>query len=341
MKTIRWGIIGCGDVTEVKSGPSFQKIKYSELVAVMRRNDQKAADYAKRHRVQKWYNDADKLINDPDVDAIYIATPPHYHMYYTLKAAKVKKPVYVEKPMARTFSECQKMIKSCDEAGIPLFTAYYRRSLPLFLKVKELLDNNQIGNVRFVKITLYQPPMPGDYDTYNLPWRVIPEISGGGYFVDLASHTLDILDFLIGPISKVFGLADNQAKLYPAEDIVSAIFTFSNGTIGMGFWYFTASKQVDIVEIVGNHGKITFSTFMNKPVTLKIKGSEKSYEFRRPQYIQQPHIQSIVNELNGIGKCPSDGINAARTSWVIDEILKEWRTKKGIRFPEQQRDNNI
>jgi predicted dehydrogenase len=341
MQTIRWGIIGCGDVTEVKSGPAFQKAKYSELIAVMRRNKQKAADYAKRHRVQKWYSDADKLINDPDVDAIYIATPPHYHKYYTLKVAKVKKPVYVEKPMARTYSECQEMIKSCDEAGISLFTAYYRRSLPIFLKIKEILNNNQIGNIRFVKIALYHPPMPGDLDAHHLPWRVIPEISGGGYFVDLASHTLDILDFLIGPISKVSGLADNQANRYPAEDIVTAIFTFSNGIIGMGLWYFNASRQVDTVKIVGDHGKIIFSIFMNEPILLKIGDSEKSFEFERPQHIQQPHIQSIIDELNGIGKCPSNGISAARTSWVMDEILKDWRIKKGIHFAEQEVDNHI
>jgi predicted dehydrogenase len=332
MKTIRWGIIGCGDVTEVKSGPGFQKAKNSKLAAVMRRDGRKAADYAKRHCVAKWYKDAEKLIHDPQIDAVYIATPPDTHKYYTLLVADAKKVVYVEKPMARTYSECQEMIDVCQKSGIPLFTAYYRRSLPLFVKIKQLLETNQIGHIRFVNVILYQSPLPGDFDRHNPPWRVMPEIAGGGYFVDLASHTLDILDFLLGPISKAVGMAVNQAGLYPAEDIVSAIFSFKRGIIGTGIWCFCASNKVDTIEIVGDHGSITFSIFLNQPVELNVRGNTISYNFERPQHIQQPHIQSIIDELNGTGKCPSDGISAARTSWVIDSILNEWRTQKGIQF---------
>src|SRR5438067_2386074 len=117
---VRWGIIGCGDVTEVKSGPAFQKIENSELIAVMRRTGALAKDYAERHNVPKWYEEADALINDPDVDAVYIATPPKFHKEYTIKAAKAGKPVYVEKPMARNVAECQEMISACETAGVPL-----------------------------------------------------------------------------------------------------------------------------------------------------------------------------------------------------------------------------
>ena len=138
MKTIRWGIIGCGDVTEVKSGPGFQNSKNSQLVAVMRRSGALAKDYALRHNVPKWYDDAQKLINDPDVDAVYIATPPAFHKEYTLKCAQAGKPVYVEKPMARNFEECMAMIEACENAGVPLFIAYYRRALDRFNKVKRI-----------------------------------------------------------------------------------------------------------------------------------------------------------------------------------------------------------
>lgn len=332
MRTIRWGIIGCGDVTEVKSGPGFQKAKGSKLIAVMRRDHEKAADYAKRHNVPRWYKDADDLINDPDVDAVYIATPPDSHNHYTQRVATVGKPIYVEKPMARCFSECQEMVQICQQNNIPLFTAYYRRSLALFLRVKELLQTNRIGNVCFVNILLYQPPLNADYKPEELPWRVLPYISGGGYFVDLASHTLDLLDFLFGPICDVSGFAANQANLYPAEDIVSASFKFESGILGSGIWCFSAKQQVDNVEIVGNLGKILFSTFLDHPLTLITEEGEYSWTFDRPQHIQQPHIQSIVNELNGIGKCPSNGTSAARTNWVIDQILKEWREQRGIHF---------
>ena len=212
MRTIRWGIIGCGNVTEVKSGPGFQKAANSALVAVMRRNAALAEDYARRHGVPRWYADAQALIADPDVDAVYVATPPASHMEYALACARAGKPVYVEKPMARTLAECEAMIDACRSAGVPLFVAYYRRTLPRFLKIKELIESGAIGDVRLVTVTLHQKPAPDDADPAKRPWRVVPEIAGGGKFLDLASHTLDFLDYLLGPIVQVKGLAAQPGR---------------------------------------------------------------------------------------------------------------------------------
>jgi predicted dehydrogenase len=324
MKTIRWGIIGCGDVTEVKSGPGFQRAEHSELVAVMRRQGALAEDYAKRHQVKKWYDDADALINDPDVDAVYIATPPAHHMEYTLRCAKAGKPVYVEKPMARNYSECEAMVKACEEAGVELFVAYYRRALPRFLKVKELIEQGSIGDIRFITITLYQKPRENEYAEETRPWRVIPEIAGGGKFLDLASHTLDIFDFILGPIAEAAGMASNQAGLYQAEDIVTANLKFDSGVHGMGTWCFTAYEDYDMNEIVGSEGKIRFSTFGNEPVEWITSGEKKVFDLDNPKHIQEPLIQTIVNELNGVESCPSKGISGARTNKVMDDILKSY-----------------
>jgi predicted dehydrogenase len=332
MQKIRWGIIGCGDVTEVKSGPALQQAENSELVAVMRRDKDKVRDYAKRHHVPRWYTDAEKLIQDPEVDAVYIATPPDSHMLYTLQVARAGKPVYVEKPMARSHAECLTMIDACAKAAVPLFTAYYRRSLPRFLKVKSLLEEGAIGKIRFVRIELYQPPFAWDYQPGSLPWRVMPEIAGGGYFIDLASHTFDILDYYFGPIDRVQGYADNHAGLYPAEDVVSCSFMFKSGIAGNGFWCFTAAQRSDVIEFIGEKGKIIFSTFSQDPVRLLTPDLDKQWKIINPGHIQLPHIQSIVNDLSGIGTCPSNGISAARTSWVLDRILHEWRTKNDISF---------
>ncbi|MRR31036.1 Gfo/Idh/MocA family oxidoreductase, partial [bacterium] len=219
MNQVRWGIIGCGDVTEVKSGPALQKADGSQLVAVMRRNEALAQDYARRHGVQRWYDDARQLIDDPQVDAVYIATPPHKHKEFTLAVAQAGKPVYVEKPMALNAAECQEMIDACHVAGVPLFVAYYRRALPRFVKIKEIIDSGVLGKLRFVQVTLTQPAR--ELASGELPWRVIPETAGGGLFVDLAAHTLDFLDYVLGPIQAVHGIACNQGGAYPAEDVVS------------------------------------------------------------------------------------------------------------------------
>jgi len=325
MKTIRWGIIGCGNVTEVKSGPGFQKASNSELVAVMRRNGELAEDYAKRHNVPKWYDDADKLINDPDVDIVYIATPPAFHKEYTLKCAEAGKPVYVEKPMARNFEECTAMVEACQNAGVSLFVAYYRRALDRFNKVKELIDAGKIGEVRFVSIVLYKKLVQIDLNSGELPWRVIPEISGGGEFMDLASHTLDVLDYILGPIEGACGYAGNQAKMYDAEDIVTASLSFASGVKGTGVWNFSSFSDYDMNEIVGSHGKISFSTFKEEPVLITTIDGITTFDIPKPVHIQQQLIQSIVNELAGLGVCPSKGVSGARTNWVMDEILKDYR----------------
>lgn len=326
---VRWGIIGCGDVTEVKSGPAFNLIDHSTLVAVMRRDAEKAADYARRHGVPHWFSDAQSLIHHPEVNAIYIATPPDSHADYTLMAANAGKPVYVEKPMARTSRECASMIQACHAAGVPLYVAYYRRQLPNFLKVKELVDSGVIGEVRLVNIRLYQSPKPevvakiidGQQDN----WRVNPAIAGGGYFYDLASHQLDFLDYLLGPVAEVSGFHANQAGLYDAEDIVAGSFVFENGVLGSGVWCFAAAEQAvkEETEIVGSKGKITFSYFSSAPVVLENREGKQLFPFEMPLHIQQPLIQTVVDDLLGRGVCPSTGETALRTNVVMEQMVKK------------------
>lgn len=319
MATIRWGIIGCGDVTEVKSGPALYKTRNSELVAVMRRNADKARDYAERHRVPRWYDRADALIGDPDVNAVYIATPPDTHAYYTAQVARAGKPVYVEKPMARNYGECLAMIDACAQAEVPLFVAYYRRALPAFLKVQSLVEEGAIGAVRLASIALCQPALEAPDD---LPWRVVPAISGGGYFFDLASHQLDFLDFLLGPIAQASGHATNQAGLYQAEDAVAASFAFESGALGAGVWNFAADQPRDRIEIVGDKGRIAFSTFAFTPVELETDAGAETFAFNPPEHVQQPLVQTIVHALLGRGACPSTGASAARTSRVMEQIVR-------------------
>ncbi len=329
MNQIRWGFVGCGDVTEVKSGPAFQKVAGSEVVAVMRRDGEKAQDYAHRHSVPKWYTEADHLIYDEEVNAVYVATPPDSHAEYAIQAIRAGKPVYVEKPMARNYQECQQMNQASQAAGVPLFVAYYRRCLPGFLKVKELVDRGAVGQVRFVAISLAFPPKPEDLQPDNLPWRVIPEIAGGGHFFDLASHQLDYLDYLFGPIVFAQGRAANQAGLYPAEDIVCADFAFASGVLGSGLWCFTAAEQgsSDRIEIVGTGGKINFASFdSDAPVLLENEAGLQKFQFTTPRHVQQPLIQTVVDELQGRGRCPSTGLSAARTAQVMDQIIDPWRS---------------
>jgi len=321
MSDIRWGIIGCGNVTEIKSGPALQNAKGSCLVAVMRRDGKLAEDYAQRHNVGKWYDDADKLIHAPDIDAIYIATPPSSHKDYTIAAANAGKPVYVEKPMALNYDECKEMIHGCEANKVPLFVAYYRRALPRFIKVKSLLNEGAIGKVRFANVLYYRKPSQGDLDGVE-NWRVDLNVAGGGYFYDLASHSINILQFFLGEAKSAKGYSSNQNRLYEVEDIVSGLFITENDIHVSFIWNFNAYGSFDNTEIVGDKGKITFSTFADNPIILENDLGKQEFIIENTQHIQQPLIQTIVDELHGIGQCPSKGLAAAKTNWIMENTVQ-------------------
>ena len=323
MDSVKWGIIGCGNVTEVKSGPAFNKVEHSKLVAVMRRDGKLAEDYAVRHGVPKWYDDVDALINDPEVNAIYIATPPDVHEEYTRKAMQAGKPVYVEKPMARNAEECDRMNAISAETGLPLFVAYYRRALPYFLKIKELIDSKVIGDVRFVSICLQWQPYDEEVGENAKPrWRVDPAISGGGHFHDLASHQFDLLEYVFGPIKAASGISRNQAGLYEANDITVANFEFESGILGLGSWCYTVNKEQreDQAQIVGSKGRIHFSFFEKFDIKVETAEGTEVFNIPYPEHVQQPLIEQIVKELRGEGKSPSNGITGARANHIMDWI---------------------
>ena len=323
---INWGIIGVGDVCEIKSGPAFNTIEGSTLVAVMRRDAALAKNYADRHHVPKWYDDADALIHDPEVNAVYIATPPHVHAEYTYKVAAAGKPVYVEKPMAMSHQECIRMIDACKIAQVPLYVAYYRRALPNILAVKEWVQDGLIGDIRFVDIQLHksiQAEMVGGAQGKK-NWRTDPEISGGGYFHDLACHQLDVMDFIFGPIERANGYHLNQAGKYKADDIVLGQFQFAHGLPGQGSWCFNLNQQdsKEITTIYGSKGSITFPHFGDHTVTVHREGHDPvKHTFDIPKNIQRPLIQTIIDDMTGKGTCPSTGESAARTAKVMEWMV--------------------
>ncbi|GAA4244279.1 Gfo/Idh/MocA family oxidoreductase [Winogradskyella damuponensis] len=321
IKTYNWGIIGCGKVTELKSGPAYQKTEGFKLSAVMRRSLEKAESFAKRHSVPKYCANADDLINDVDIDAIYIATPPDSHEYYALKVAKAGKICCIEKPMAPSYDACVRINNAFQDKNLPLFVAYYRRSLPRFAQIKTWIDNHAIGSIRHLNWHLSKPANDIDLSkTYH--WRTDANIAPGGYFDDLASHGLDLFIFLLGDIVQANGISINQQGLYSAKDAVTANWLHKSGITGSGSWNFGTEKREDIVQIYGNEGKIEFSVFDEKPIILECNGVSKSLVIEHPENIQLHHVQNIKNHLLNHATHPSTGTSASHTSWVMDQILQ-------------------
>ncbi len=322
MKTIRWGIIGCGDVTEIKSGPAYQNTKGFELLYVMRRDKNKLVDYAKRHKVSKYTTSASELINDPEIDAIYIATPPDTHLEYGLQVATVGKICCVEKPMTTNYPDSLKLQKAFEEKNLPLFVAYYRRSLPRFNKVKEWIETSKIGDIRHIRWDLMRPPHKQDTSEKYI-WRTDAKIAPGGYFDDLACHGLDLFNYLLGDIKQVSGFSTSQNNYYSAKDAMTASWIHPNNITGSGNWNFNCDRYEDWVEIYGSKGKIEFSIFQEKPIVLDSNSKKEELFIENPKHIQQYHVENMLKHISDqTFNHPSTGKTGMHANWLMDQILK-------------------
>jgi predicted dehydrogenase len=331
---IRWGIIGCGSVCEIKSGPAFRKVKGSRLVAVMRRTAELARDYAERHNVPKYYTTVEELIHDPEVDAVYVATPPGSHYEIAVQVCRVGKPCYVEKPMARNFEECRSMMEMFKRAELPLFVGYYRRRLSRFLAAKQIIQRF-LGSVTSVYVILNRNDMISSRD---MGWRVVPEQSGGGLFLDLGSHTLDTLDFLLGPLNTVTGDAftHGSANLNTVETNCSMTFRTQTGSAGIATWDFCSAVYEDLLTINGTHGRLTMSIFgKDGPVLHLPNGKSIEYDHTYPDHVHLPLVTSIVQSLRGVDvpeERLSTGASACRTARVMDAVLRTFYRSRTDEF---------
>ncbi len=319
-KLFKWGIIGCGKVTEIKSGPAYKTTDGFEITAVMRRNTEKAKDYARRHNIKKHYTNANALIQDPEINAIYIATPPDTHKYYALKVAEAGKICCIEKPMAPSYKDSLAIYNTFNKKGIPLFVAYYRRSLPRFIKIKAWLDAKYIGDIRHIQWDFSR--YASDLDKsgiYN--WRTDSKIALGGYFDDLASHGLDLFTFLLGNISQAQGISLNQQHLYSAKDAITACWLHNSNITGSAFWNFGCNSSLDRVTIYGHNGQINFSVFQEHPIELQSNTKTEILNIENPKHIQTYHVKGIRDMLLNKSTHPSLGKSALHTSWVMDKIL--------------------
>ena len=320
-RVLRWGIIGCGDVTEVKSGPAYQQTEGFELVAVARRNGAKAKDFAQRHNVPKYYTDCAQLIADDDIDAVYIATPPDSHLEYALQVAAAGKPCCIEKPMAPNFTDCQTITAAFAAKNLPLFVAYYRRALPRFTKIKQWLDEERIGEIRHVSWQYSSPASA--LDLSGKPnWRTDAKIAPGGYFDDIGCHGLDLIQFFAGDFKEASGFSVNQQGLYSAKDAITGCWTHESGATGSGSWNFgSPSKKRDRMEILAAKGSIELTVFDDSPIRIAVDGVSEEITFESPKHIQLPHVQAMRDDLFGVKPYSATGSSAARVGWVMDKIL--------------------
>ena len=319
MEKICWGIIGCGNVTEVKSGPAFNKVEHSSLMAVSRRDEEKLADYVKRHQVPMSFTNALDLIHSDHINAIYIATPPDVREAYAIEAMQLGKPVYLEKPMALNLAACKRLKSVSEKLGIKLSVAHYRRNLPLFMEVKNILEQGDIGAIKEVQITMLKKTDKAAQDPFN--WRIDPSIAGGGYFYDLAPHQIDLVFYFFGKPKSFSGTSTNKAGLYKAEDFVQGTIELENGIVCKGLWDFSINgEEKDEFLIIGEKGTIRFPVF-GLFIEVEMNGNTNTIHFEAPKHNQQNHIQAVVNYFLDKGQNPCSAEDAILSMDVMESFV--------------------
>ncbi|WRS26237.1 Gfo/Idh/MocA family oxidoreductase [Oscillospiraceae bacterium MB08-C2-2] len=330
MNEVCWGMVGCGAVTEKKSGPGLYKSANSRLKAVYDLDYEKACDYARRHGVPVVARTVENILNDPEITAVYLPTPPRFHKEYALRCLGAGKIPYIEKPMALRYEECLEVMEAAGKARLPVYVAFYRRGMEKYLKIKELIDSGALGSIRFVRLSHFMELEATDLDRENLPWRLTPSATFGGKFVDMATHVLDVVDFLFGKITHVQGVADNLGGFYPVEDTLSAVMRCESGVVVSGMWCYVADHNEEEMLIVGEKGHIRTTGLFYGPVRVTVQGREELLDFPEPEHVAQPYIQRIVNEMTGAVPSGADMQSAANNVKIVDDLLREYRQ----RYPE-------
>ena len=322
MEQIKWGLIGCGKVVENKSGPAFNTTNNSSICAVMRRELSKAKESAEKLGAKKYYDNVDDLLADDEINAVYIATPPGLHLEQAIKCCKAKKPTYIEKPFARNYNEALQITNMFEKAGVPLYVAHYRRALPKFIKIKEILQSGKIGEICEADFRLNRKY---NYEEIHNTWLYNTELSGGGKFYDIAPHSIDIMVYLLGKFTQINGIATNNNKEYLVEDVVVMSFKTDMGIIGTANFNSLSLDKKDYMIIYGTKGKIEFSMHGNEAIIISTENGEEKIEIDNPKIIQESMIENVVNSLltgKHLNTCSAK--EALETYRIMDIVLEKY-----------------
>ena len=321
-KIIRWGFLGCGKVVRTKSGDAFRNVPNSTIEVIRRRNLDAAKESAEYFGAPYWCDRIEELLAS-EIDAVYIATPPGLHYEQAMACLNAGKAVYLEKPFARNYTEAKQLTEAFEEAGVPLYIGHYRRALPRFLKIREMLKSNIIGDVTDIDFYLNRIFSQKEADN---SWLYNPVLSGGGKYYDIAPHTVDIIQFLFGDITEVQGSARNLGVGCPLENVVEMTFVTEKGVNGKARFCCVADEKSDRMHVTGTKGTMEFSVHGKTDVIVKDENGTilEQFDLPDPKAVEESMVQSVVEDLLGISKCESKAKDVLVTYKIIDEVLNKF-----------------
>ena len=315
---LRWGIIGCGDIARKRVARAIQECPGSRLEAACRRDETHLREFCRAFEVPRAYTDADDLLRDAAINAVYIATPVRLHLSQTIAAAAAGKHVLVEKPMARSVLECDQMIAACRQAGVKLGVAYYRRFYPIVARMRALMEDGAIGEVLSVSAVTSTPLAAGD----DGAWRVVLDEGGGGALMDIGSHRIDLFLNLFGPIAEVHAFCDARTGDFEAEDVATLGLRFASGVHGTLQCFFGTSANRDEFTIVGTKGWLRADP-LNGACLLVVRAGERSEESHPPDAnLHAPLIADFADAVAAGREPRVTGEEGRRTNDVMERAYR-------------------
>lgn len=316
--TVRWGLIGAGDIARKRVAPAIRDLANCEFVSVSRSRADLAEEFAREFGARKWFRDWHELIKDSQIDAVYIATPVYLHAEQTIAAAEAGKHVLCEKPMAVTAAECDQMISACRANNVKLGIAYYRRFYPAVIRAKQIIASGEIGKVGVAQMNAFEyfDPPPD----HPRRWLLDPGKSGGGPMMDFGCHRIEVLLNLFGAVTHVEGIASNAAFNRDVEDTAAALLHFENGCCATITVSHAASEPRDTLDIYGTVGSIHVPVLNIGEMSVRVGTNERT-EFHPPrENVHMPLIEQFANAVLHQSAPAIDGHAGRQVAVMIDQI---------------------
>ncbi len=309
--TVSWGILGAGRIAESQMAPAIAAAPGHELVAVTRRDQAAAQQFADRHGARRAFNNDKALLADPQVNAVYVATPPNLHARQAVLAAQAGKHILCEKPLALDTAEARRMIDAARANGVSLMVCYYQRFNARHQRTKALVQEGAIGQVTAARISFSErfPPQPG-------VWHHDPAISGGGPLMDLGVHCIDLLRYLCGPVQSVAALVDTLVDNAPVADTSTLLLQLTSGAHAVVTSHWTTAnhdpERFNRVEIYGTEGTIVAAPIQAKDSagSLQLITADGIQDFAVEPGGTRPHVALLEAFAGTVGEIAPNPIPA-------------------------------
>lgn len=318
MKKLKFGLIGCGDISQKRVAPAIRDLDNCELVAVNRARYELAEAFAREFGAKRWYRTWRELLKDEEVEAVYVATPHDQHMEQTIAAAEAGRHVLCEKPMALNARDCRPMIDACKSNGVKLGIAYYRHFYPSVNRIKEIIASGELGKISTVRINAFEwHEFESDSPQY---WVFRKCESGGGPMMGFGCHRIEVLLNILGPVKRTAGFIDNVIFDREVEDNSAALFHFERGAFGVLCVSNSIFEPGDTLDVYGSKGSVHIPVLNRGSMVIKTEQGERSEEHPPHPNLHLPLIEDFAHAVLEDREPAVDGKIGYEVQRLEDEI---------------------